>query len=194
MEARRGSNSATQESTVLDRNGRRGSPPWQALPLTFRTGSAEALSTKHCALFTVQALHCLVVLRCRALQSHPLLAHQSVKPRSSKSRHAAPGKNTNFEHGTIIWYRTNVNTILCRMQMCMGLLILCSAANELIFAYIFTVFTYLRTTTATTRPLPIALGVRLFSHDYILIHICLSQFCLNVFGGKIVSIDNSLLV
>ena len=30
------------------------------------------------------------------------------------------------------------------MQMCMGLLILCSAANELIFANICTVFTYLR--------------------------------------------------
>merc|ERR1712013_833935 len=46
-----GSNCATQESTVVDRNGRRDSP-WKAL-------------------------HCLVVLRCRALQSHGLLAHQS---------------------------------------------------------------------------------------------------------------------
>ena len=69
--------------------------------------------------------------------------------------------------------------------MCMGFLILCSAANELKFANICTVFTYLRdsdmrpvnnsmrggtthqpkSTTATPRPLPIALGVRLFSHD-----------------------------
>ena len=91
MEARRGSNSATQESTVVDRNGRRGSPR-QALPLTFRTGSAEALGTKHCTV------HCsgLALLGRVALSSSPKpwAASAPVKPRSSKSRHAAPGKNT----------------------------------------------------------------------------------------------------
>ena len=99
MEARRGSNSATQESTsVLDRNGRRGSPR-QALPLTFRTGSAKALGTKHCALFTVQALHCLLGRVTLSSSPKPSAASAPVKPRSSKSRHAAPG---NFEHGTMI--------------------------------------------------------------------------------------------
>ena len=129
MEARCGSNSAMQESTVLDRNGRRGSPR-QALPLTFRTGSAEELGAKHCALFTVQALHCLVVLRCRALQSHPLLAHQSSQghPRADMRLLVK------------ILILKIINTILRRIQMCMGLLILCSAANELIFANICTLY------------------------------------------------------
>ena len=146
-------------------------------------------------------MHCsgLALLGRVALWSSPKPSDATapVKPRSSKSRHAAPGKNTNFEHGTIIWYRKDVNTILCRMQMCMGFLILCSAANELIFANICTVFTYLRD--SDMRPVNNSMRggtthqPKSTTATPKLTHICLSQFCLHVLRGKIVYIDNSLL-
>ena len=86
-------------------------------------------------------MHCsgLALLGRVALWSSPKpsTAGAPVKPRSSKNRHAARGKNADFELGTMIWYRTDVNANLCRVQMCVGLLILCSAASELLFANIY---------------------------------------------------------